>query len=368
MMRPAFSSTWHAASFTLLLLALLLSPVLVGKKILPPRRQLYDSLQRGNTPIPWMRNQIFEEKSDVDIALVGSSHINSDINTSYLQEKLSERLGRPAVVRTIGWGGKNYEMLYFITRDLLEHRKVRMLVFYDENSTKPNLWLQTWFRFGEDAALLSGLPCSDKALLYFAAIMGMPRNLLCLLRSNLPVPTIARDNYWESRLSAPDPATRFGAVRRDVGFTPRYPLPPEDFVPFAPNTAARPEDALVYSPATQSEFEFSRIPLPAGQAIFAGHFAALLNEHRVKPVMVYLPVLAEARLPSVPESAFWPEIFGADLTLVGIPPLKLFGDMKKEDLRKIFSDPGHFNRNGQDYFTPLVTPSLVKIYEDSTHR
>jgi hypothetical protein len=38
-MRPAFSSTKQAAAFALLLLVLLLSPALAGRKFLPSREQ-----------------------------------------------------------------------------------------------------------------------------------------------------------------------------------------------------------------------------------------------------------------------------------------------------------------------------------------
>ena len=68
--------------------------------------------------------------------------------------------------RTLGWGGSGYDGLFFIARDLLAHRKVRMLVFYDEDSTAANCnpTAVTWFRFGENGLALAGLPLADKAL------------------------------------------------------------------------------------------------------------------------------------------------------------------------------------------------------------
>ena len=83
-MRPAFSSTKQAAAFAGLLLALLLSPVLVGKNLLPPREQAYAVPGWSNGPYPWIRNQIFEETNDIDIAIIGSSHIWNAINTPYV--------------------------------------------------------------------------------------------------------------------------------------------------------------------------------------------------------------------------------------------------------------------------------------------
>ena len=50
MMRPAFASTKQVAAFALLLLLLLLSPALAGKKFLPPREQAYAAQGWGNGP------------------------------------------------------------------------------------------------------------------------------------------------------------------------------------------------------------------------------------------------------------------------------------------------------------------------------
>jgi hypothetical protein len=365
-MRPAFSSTQSAAAFALLLLVLLALPAVVGENLLPPREQGYASQGWGSGPYPWIQNQIFDETNDIDIAFVGSSHIFNALNTPYVQAQLSEKLGRPAVVRTLAWGGSGYDALFFVVRDLLAHRRVRLLVFYDEkpNGSQRNNQATFWFRWGEDAAGLSGLPVTEKGLFYFAAVIGMPRNLLCLLRPNLPAPFVTdKPNYWEIVATAPNPTTRLGSLAERTGFKPNAMADAAPFEPFAPETFARPADAIVYFPATKTNFEFSAAPLPAWQTHFARRFAALVREHRILPVMLYLPVLAEARLPVIRERTFWPEIFSGDVALLGIPPAKLFGTLTDEEVRKIFADPVHFNQNGQDYFTRLITPELIELYE-----
>jgi len=82
-------------------------------------------------------------------------------------------------------------------------------------------------------------------------------------------------------------------------------------------------------------------------------------------VMLHLPVLAEAesRSPVLTERMGWPEIFDGDFRLVGMPSSWLFGGLSDEQVRLLYGDPAHFNRNGQEYFTPLITPALFQIYE-----
>jgi hypothetical protein len=100
-MGAAFSSTKQAAAFALLLLLLLLLPALMGKSLLPPREQVYSSMSWGAGGFPYMHDEIFNEKEDIDIAFMGSSRIWCGIDTAQVQARLGEKLGRKAIVRTL---------------------------------------------------------------------------------------------------------------------------------------------------------------------------------------------------------------------------------------------------------------------------
>ena len=373
-MRPAFTSTKTAAAFALLLLVVLLSPVLAGKKLLPPREEAYSRLAWGSGPYPWIQDQIFHETNDIDIVFIGSSHIWDDINTPYVQDELVKQLGRPAVARTLAWGGAGYDGLYFIARDLLAHRRVKLLVFYDEAPAAPGQrYGQTpaLFRFGEDAPLLAGLDSANQGLFYGAAIIGMPRNLLSRVRPNLAAPLITgKKNYWEIIADGPNPVTRLGSLSYRRGFGLKPPADATALTAFQPATGVSLADVVEYSAARKSAdqgnaFEFSAVPLPAWQVHFCRQLAELFRQHHVRPVMLHLPVLAEARDPGLKERADWPQIFGGDFSLLGIPPAKLFHGLTDVQLHLLYGDPVHLNRNGQEYFTPLITPALLKIYEST---
>jgi hypothetical protein len=368
-MRPAFSTTKQAAAFALLLLVTLLSPVLAGKKLLPPPEQGYASQSWGSGPYPWIENQIFQETNPIDICFIGSSHILHAIDTPYVQAQLSEKLGRPAVARTIGWGGAGYDGLYFIARDLLAHRPVRMLVFYDENPAPGvrNNQTPAWFRFGEDAGLLAGLPIREQGFLYFASIIGMPRNLLNLTRNNLPAPLVSNPpNYWEQHYGSASIVKLMGATCSELGYN--YDTSGDNFTaftPFAPHTGATPADTEIYSPAVTNDFEFGKESLPEWQVHFAGKVAELGRANGCKMVMLTLPVLTDARVAGIRERNFWPDIFPTNFWLVGIPPAKLFAGLTDEELHRLFINSGHFNKNGMTAFTPLITPALLQIYESA---
>jgi hypothetical protein len=374
MMQPAFDSTRQAAAFALLVLVLLLLPLIIGQGSLPPRKEVYSPIWWANGPFPYVQHEIFDEKGDIDIAFMGSSHMLHGIDTPYVQEKLSEQLGRPSVVRSICWSGAGFDSLYFITRDLLQHRNVHMLVFYDDYN--PGWYAAAaltprWFRFADNAEALSGLPLRFQLCYYFAAIIGMPRNLLSLIRSNIPVDLISKKkNYLENLFQAPNPVTRMGSMSAHIGFGVDG-IPDSEnapFVDFAPPTGKLPSQVSIYSQATKAMFEFPGPPTPTLPLYFVRKFAMLAQEHGVKLVLLHVPYLSRTtdptvrRDPVIREREFWPDVLHADITIMGISPAKLYAGMTDDEVHKLFYNPAHLNKNGQEYFTQIITPSILEIY------
>jgi hypothetical protein len=80
-------------------------------------------------------------------------------------------------------------------------------------------------------------------------------------------------------------------------------------------------------------------------------------------VLLHIPTLDEARSLKIAEHAFWQENLGDNLFLLGVPPAKMFGGLTDDEVRRLYFNPGHLNKNGQKYFTSLIGPSLLKLYE-----
>jgi len=355
----------------MIVLVLLLLPAAMTKSLLPPREEIYSSLPWSSGPFPYVQQQIFDEKGDIDIAFVGSSHIWCGINTPYVQKALSEKLGRQAVVRSICWGGAGFDALYFFTKDLLAHRRVHMLVFYDEfvGRRGPQLLSIRWFRFGEDAPELAGIPAKVKVPFYFASILGIPRSLLGLIRTNVPADVFSSEkNSLENTFHAPNPAARLGSLAPRMGFNPNPNALNQNFVAYEPQLEAQPSDVCTYSADSKSAFQFSGPPTTPWQLTFAQKFAQLATDHQAKLVMLYLPTTDELKAKKITEREDWPSVLASDVTMLGIAPAKLFAGLSDGDILKLYYNTGHFNVNGQELFTSLITPALLKIYESQTNR
>jgi hypothetical protein len=139
------------------------------------------------------------------------------------------------------------------------------------------------------------------------------------------------------------------------------------FVVYHPNTGISPSDVCIYGPDTKEKFAFSSTGLPPVQLYFARKLAALAQTHGCKLVVVHIPTFNERRSTVVSMPAFWPDALRVNVTMIGIPPATLFKGLSDDEIRKLYSNPLHLNQNGQDYFTALMTPNLVKIYESQNH-
>jgi hypothetical protein len=371
-MSPAFSSVRNAALFALLLLLLLLSPVLVPSSALPSRDELYRALPRDVGPFGFIDQQIYHEKDDIDIALIGPSQIWCDINTPYLQEALSKKLGRPAVVISLCWPWSGFDAVYMVARDLLSRRKVRLLVFCDASGARPQQQLPhqlawRWFRFAQDAGDFADFPLAAKVQYYYGSILGMPRNLIAMLRPGLPaIATPEKLADDEVFFRGPLPSTRLGSMARRDGFA--LDTPPV-FREFVPSTTASPDDVVIYSPVTADEFDFQKdMPAHSLQSRLAKKFVDMARSHGTSLACIYMPWSSDMKSTRIKEQYDWPALLGDDVKLVGIPGARLFAGMSEKDVTKLYWDFFHFNENGQNYFTPIVTPRLLELYDDAkTH-
>jgi hypothetical protein len=357
---PAFSSPRQAGAFALLVSVALLLPLLLGKWGLSPREETYAAFSWGSGAYPYLQDQIFHRKGDIDILFIGSSHINSAIDPQYVQHRLSEKLGRPATVISLCWGGAGFDPLYFAANDLLQRRKVRMLVFYDDQRTNaPSAQGWRWIRWGDNAGELNDLPLNFRLAYYYAAVVGMPRNLLDLVKPSLPINLSPRKKIELAQ-------DEFHPPSEWLGLAPEIVTTEEKAVVSKTISAAegaQPSDVLVFPDKTREKFDFSGPPPASLQIYFSKKLISLAKTHGTKLVCLNIPVLADEGRAAISEGPLWPDVLNADSALVGISPDKFFAGMDESTVEGLFRNPTHMSQEGQDYFTRLLTPTLIELYD-----
>ena len=366
-MRPAFSSTRQAAAFAITIAIALLLPAVIGRTHLLDRRDVYPSNAQKYGSFPYIQQTIFDRTGDLDMVFIGSSHIWTAINTPYVQKQFSQKLARDAQVQSLGWPWPGFDSLYFIARDLLEHRRVRVMVISDEGIAPEDAHVRSmsWFRIGENSDALQGLPPKFQAELYGQAMLGAPRHLLSAARPNLlEDPLHCRPNFWNSYYRAPNIAENLGSLRAQLAFGSRYAA----FTPYEAHSKATSADVVLYSDATRETFKITGPPTQPYQLHFARKLAQLCQQHGTRLIMLHTPHYSEREEPQIPERVAWAKELAAPIDLVGIAPAVLFSGIPADDVQKLFYENGHLNQNGQELFTPLVTPKLLELYVDTINK
>jgi hypothetical protein len=96
---------------------------------------------------------------------------------------------------------------------------------------------------------------------------------------------------------------------------------------------------------------------------FARKFAKLCRDHGTQVIALHIPVSGQENERVITECQPWSEVLGIHVDLIGIPGARLFAGIPQADAHKYFYEKDHLNGNGQDLFTPLITPSLINLYE-----
>lgn len=348
-MDPPFFTGWEVAAFGAVLLFFLALPVLLAKSALVSRKGVYQAVPLRAGPYSHFEQQIFEEKSDIDILFLGSSLIWSAVDTPYVQKELSRKLGRDVNVLTFGSNWRGEDLSYVLLRDLLEKRKVQMLVIHMpldyQTEETPHKQAFRWMLYTENEAALQGLSLRSQLTIYGEEVLGAPRHLLSLIRPDL--------RGKETSVSA-----TLGANKVEQGF---YGAP---FVRRAPPVPNFPATDLIYSPKTKDRFYFTGQALNSYQLHFVRLIFDLARQHRVHLAILNIPISRDRHSSVAVERMFWPEVFGADVPIVGVPPATLFKEMSDAEIDQLFYDE-HLNVNGSEYFTRAIAPAILELYAQS---
>ena len=65
----------------------------------------------------------------------------------------------------------------------------------------------------------------------------------------------------------------------------------------------------------------------------------------------------------IAERENWPAMLTNQCALMGIPPARLFAGMTDGEIARFYYGDDHFNQNGLEYFTRLITPALLQLYD-----
>jgi hypothetical protein len=344
-MAPAFWSTRHTVAFGALLGVVLTLPVTLHWIGEATREEAYRGISERAGEFDYFRRQIFEQHSDLDILFCGSSLLGNAIEVAHVQRELSAALGRQASVISLRQSWQGPDMNYFVARDLMEHRRVKVLVVaapaWVHHSSQPHVQIFRVIRYGDHPGAVDGLGLRSRMALYADYVLGAPRQALNLLRSDLIDP---RAGLTAFSGEAPIGYKGRPFVRRQV------------IVPGVPPSS------LIYSGGSSGLFRFNGPSLNEYQLHFLRKTAELAQQHDALLVILHMPSPSERGSQMVPDRQLMPEILGPGVAFAGVPSALMFQNVPDEQFEDYFQDE-HVGLNGRELFTRIMTPVLIQLYE-----
>ena len=348
-MSPAFPSTRRAAAFGATLVVLLTLPITLHWIGHVSKEEAYRGISERAGSFNYFRREIFENHSDVDILFCGSSLLGNALDPVYVQRELSKALGRPASVMLLRQSWQGPDMNYFVARDFMEQRKVKILVIaapaWVHHSSQPHVQLLRVVRYGDHPGALDGLPVRSQLAVYADYVLGAPRQALNLLRPNRIDPHVDEPESPNAH-----PAGYLGRpfVRRQV-VVPPIPI-----------------ETLVMSNQNSDHFLFDGPPLNAYQLHFFRKTEELAKQQGALLVILHMPSPSERGSGIVPDRQLMTEMLGPGVVFSGVPSSRMFANVPPAQFEDYFQDE-HLNLNGSDLFTAIMTPVLIHLYEQYTH-
>jgi hypothetical protein len=346
MMQFALRSNRSALGLLLILGFLLLLPVIVFWIGPPPRIEAYRSMSTATGTVGSVIQAIYQSPGNSDIVFLGSSLVVASVSQSQVQDALSRHLGRTANVQILAMNWPGLDIQYFMLRDYLNLHTARLIIWnppepHSRAYEYPHIQAYRWLRYGEYSDALTGLPFKFRLALYGEMVVGAPRQLLSLVRSNL----------------TEDEATGIDPGLAKTGYLG---------APFVPNDTLPGERASSVQLLPLHSQTISAVgPAPGPyQMHFARLILKLARDHSCKIVLLHVPLDAEFADMSVPELTEWEDQSGSGPMMIAAPSAQLFAGMDRREFLHFYRD-AHFNENGTRYFTGAILPALLKAYDQS---
>ena len=294
----------------------------------------------------WVYERIHFDPTPIDVAIIGSSRIESALSAPELAASLSQKLGRPIHVVNLGvpWEGPN---LHFVVAKelLLSHPETKLIllsVVERENNSHPA------FRYVSDASdiLLAPLWINHS---YAEDAAFLPYRQMSYFVQSLVPSWFGESSRFRGDYFGTDFDTTESFYIPTGKLVDRYHVasPQELAVDVAGREAGLFDANGYWSPPSS----WQRLNNPI-EPVYVARIAALAKLHRTTLVFMHLPLYASR-----------PGQYGhAAYEQIG----PLLDAQKFSDNPHFYADGGHFNRYGTEKISPWLASEIVP-YLDSLH-
>jgi hypothetical protein len=345
--RPAFHSRRSAVLFCTFLLVVLLFPLLV-QRICPRWRYPSSGVPKSSGHFSYTDYMSLHEAGDIDVLVIGDSLVAAGVDASALEAVFQAQLGRSVRVVLFGFLHRGEEVYYRALRNLLVYKKPTLIVM-DMTlapNDEPHIWDNRMHKMDEGPDFYAGLTLRQRWKIYTHNVLGVPRAILNELREPIP-------DQWGSGFRGETPVRTRLDGRPFVAADVRPPHPPS-------------ADEIIYSEATRDHWQFTNEPWSPFQKVFFDKTRKLIEDNHLAFAVITVPVYGMHDHPKAEERLLWTRQFATPVSMIGLPPTRLFEGLTDAQIAALYGDPYHLNENGARYFARAMAPAIMRLFEEAS--
>jgi hypothetical protein len=347
-----FPSPGYAGAFVGAIAFFLALPVVLAALGVPDRPAIYRAVPVDQGAYSFIAREIFEKKEDIDVLFLGTSLMWVDVDANYVQRELSRKLGRPAVVLDFGGNKRNEDLVYTLLKDVLAHRKVKLLLLempelpfpWDEPHSHAFRWLDPADVFSKTQEP-DPLEFRQRISLAASLVLGGPRRLLSLLRADSPRAT-------DEELLADQ---NLGSKSVKQGFS-GSPFVPNDYKP-----AALAASSMIIPAEDRASYHPLGIELTTYERHFLLLIKELLQREKVRTYVLNLPLASFKGTSKIPLRTDWKRELDWAVPMIALSGNTLFQGVPADKRITMYYNE-HLNVNGRRFFTQAITPAVLEAY------
>jgi hypothetical protein len=343
---PVFDRRYQVVAFVTFILLSLIAPLVIPLVI--PIERRYEAIQWNLGNYPFIREQIFATKGPIDILFVGPSAVWTGVDPVLVQEAVKARLQREAAVLNFGTDFYGHEAAYFLVRDTLATRQVRVVVLGVPSppTRAPHVVTPHLVDVYRDAALLRSLPLEDRLIFYTSGILGAPRDLLSAVRPNSGLGAFASGKHQFSRSGQGQNYDTRALADADAAQI----VTSEPAGPRGESLLSRGDPRIRETPAVLHQEKLLRA------------IEALCRRHGTRLVLIKVPLqdddAAHIELPSS-------DLLDGQLKVIA--PTPHFMTLPPAARASYYRNAGHLNYRGAVLFSNAAVPALLRMLDEQSN-
>ena len=364
LVKPPFVERYHAVTFLVVIVFCIVWPILNDAVFQTSASQVYSTIP------PRYRNYAFMGRSieagvNVDVLVVGPSHLWSGINIEVLEAEMSKALGRPITAVNFGSAWFGLEADYSKIHNALKTIKPKIVLVAD-SPTRPHpphqLTKYLWRPLEMQAPM--GLSTFDRLSLYAASMLGAPHRFWSDVQGGAKFTAERQksvDKYIKDKGFNNKNTDQYGWLSHDDSNEKNR----RKFIDHNHPMQKIPADNMIFKGQEDENFSYLNPSYDCYQSAFLLAIGDKVKASGAVFATLSLPTHWKNRPMDRTLIRRLCNDTGKPWAQIGVPVQRLFENVPYDQMLDYYHNETHLNAAGAKRFTIVIAPAIVKLIVDA---